>query len=154
MTAIAAPPARSSIPVDQQESLANTYQRLMLMLLLFVGVTVLIVGRLFKHSVVAVGAAALDSIRHIHADVYLMGVTGVHTQTGLTTGDLEEAHIKRALMAQAAETWVLASSETLNAASHGVIAPCRAATGLVVERSVPKRLTGAFDKLGLSVRRA
>jgi DeoR/GlpR family transcriptional regulator of sugar metabolism len=115
---------------------------------------VLIGGRLFKHSVVAVGAAALDSIRHIHADVYFMGVTGVHPQTGLTTGDLEEAHIKRALMAQAAETWVLASSEKLNAASRCVIEPCRAATGLIVERSVPKRLTGAFEKLGLSVLRA
>ena len=44
MTAIAAPPARSSLPLDQQESLANTYQRLMLMLLLFLGATALIVG--------------------------------------------------------------------------------------------------------------
>ncbi len=115
---------------------------------------VLIGGRLFKHSVVAVGAAALDSIRHIHADTYFMGVTGLHPQTGLTTGDLEEAHIKRALMAQAAETWVLASTEKLHAASHCVIAPCQAATGLIVERSVPKRLTAAFEKLGLVIERA
>ena len=115
---------------------------------------VLIGGRLFKHSVVAVGAAALDSIRHIHADTYFMGVTGVHPVTGLTTGDLEEAHIKRALMAQAAETWVLASSEKLHAASHCVVAPCQAASGLIVERSVPKRLTRAFEKLGLAIERA
>ncbi|MEO8153407.1 MAG: DeoR/GlpR family DNA-binding transcription regulator [Rhizobacter sp.] len=115
---------------------------------------VLIGGRLFKHSVVAVGAAALEAIRLIHADLYFMGVTGVHPQTGLTTGDLEEAHIKRALMAQAAETWVLASSEKLNAASSCVIAPCKAATGLIVERSVPRRMTASFEKLGLTVQRA
>ena len=115
---------------------------------------VLIGGRLFKHSVVAVGAAALEAIQQVHADTYFMGVTGLHPQTGLTTGDLEEAHIKRALMAQAAETWVLASSEKLNAASHCVIAPCAAATGVIVERSVPKRTTAAFEKLGLSVLRA
>jgi DeoR/GlpR family transcriptional regulator of sugar metabolism len=115
---------------------------------------VLIGGRLFKHSVVAVGAAALESIRRIHADTYFMGVTGVHPQTGLTTGDLEEAHIKRALMTQSAETWVLASSEKLNAASNCVIAPCTEATGLIVERSVPKRATSTFEKLGLSVLRA
>jgi len=115
---------------------------------------VLIGGRLFKHSVVAVGAAALDTIRHVHADTYFMGVTGLHPKTGLTTGDLEEAHIKRALMSQAAETWVLASSEKLNAASNCVIAPCQAATGVIVERSVPRRTTHAFERLGLSVLRA
>jgi DeoR/GlpR family transcriptional regulator of sugar metabolism len=115
---------------------------------------VLVGGRLFKHSVVAVGAAALEAIRQVHADSYFMGVTGVHPQTGLTTGDLEEAHIKRALMAQAAETWVLASSEKLNAASACLIAPCKAATGLVVERGVPKRQTAVFEKLGLSIQRA
>lgn len=115
---------------------------------------VLIGGRLFKHSVVAVGAAALEGLQRIHADLYFMGVTGVHPQTGLTTGDLEEAHIKRALMAQAAETWVLASSEKLNAASHCVIAPCNEATGLIVESGVPKRATAPFEKLGLVVTRA
>jgi len=115
---------------------------------------VLIGGRLFKHSVVAVGAAALEGIRRIHADLYFMGVTGVHPEAGLTTGDLEEAHIKRALMAQAAETWVLASSEKLNAASSCVIAPCTDATGLIVERQLRKSATHAFEKLGLSVRRA
>lgn len=115
---------------------------------------VLIGGRLFKHSVVAVGAAALEGIRRIHADLYFMGVTGIHPEAGLTTGDLEEAHIKRALMAQAAETWVLASSEKLNAASSCVIAPCSGATGLIVEPGVPRRSTRAFEKLGLSVLRA
>src|SRR5688572_11109302 len=38
---------------------------------------VLIGGRLFKHSVVAVGAAALEAIRQVRADYYFMGVTGV-----------------------------------------------------------------------------
>src|SRR6202142_2078483 len=64
----------------------------------------LIGGRLFKPSVVAVGAAAIEAIARIRADVYFMGVTGIHPQAGLSTGDLEEAHIKRALIASASET--------------------------------------------------
>ena len=67
---------------------------------------VLIGGRLFKHSMVAVGAAALEAISAIRADVFFMGVTGVHAVAGLSTGDLEEAHVKRAFMRQAAETVV------------------------------------------------
>ena len=58
---------------------------------------ILIGGRLFKHSVVAVGAAAIEAISEIHADTYFMGVTGVHAKAGLTTGDYEEAAVKRAL---------------------------------------------------------
>jgi DeoR/GlpR family transcriptional regulator of sugar metabolism len=115
---------------------------------------VLIGGRLFKHSAVTVGASAIEAIARIHADCYFMGVTGVSVHAGLTTGDLEEAHVKRSLMTQAAETWVLASAEKLNAASAYVVAACQQATGLVVERSTPKKLTAPFEKLGLSIVRA
>ena len=45
---------------------------------------ILIGGRLFKHSVVAVGAVAIEALSHIHADSFFMGVTGVHPQAGLT----------------------------------------------------------------------
>jgi DeoR/GlpR family transcriptional regulator of sugar metabolism len=30
------------------------------------------------HSIVTVGAAAIEAMSHIHADLYIMGVTGVH----------------------------------------------------------------------------
>jgi DeoR/GlpR family transcriptional regulator of sugar metabolism len=41
------------------------------------GMTVeMIGGRLFKHSVVAVGASAIESIARFRADIYFMGVTG------------------------------------------------------------------------------
>jgi DeoR/GlpR family transcriptional regulator of sugar metabolism len=55
---------------------------------------ILIGGRLFKHSIVSVGAAAIESISRIRADIYFMGATGVHPEAGLSTGDLEEAYVK------------------------------------------------------------
>ncbi len=115
---------------------------------------VLVGGQLFKHSVVAVGAAALDAIRLVHADVYFMGASGIHVEHGLCTGNMEEAHIKRALMAQAAQTWVLASAEKLNSASPYLIAPCAAATGIIVERTTPATDVAAFEAIGLAVVRA
>ena len=113
---------------------------------------VLIGGRLFKHSVVAVGAAAVEAIQRVRADLYFMGVTGVHARSGLTTGDLEEAHIKRALMAQAAETWVLASAEKLNAASACLVAPCKQAAGLIVAPGTARAALAPFRRLGLAIR--
>jgi DeoR/GlpR family transcriptional regulator of sugar metabolism len=44
----------------------------------------LIGGRLFKHSMVAVGAAAAEAIARVRADIYFMGVTGIHPELGLT----------------------------------------------------------------------
>lgn len=115
---------------------------------------VMIGGRLFKHSFVNVGAAAVEAIRHIRADLYFMGVTGIHARAGLSTGDLEECHVKRALIASAAETHVLVTAEKVDAASPYVIAKLSEIDGVVVAKDVPSRAVQAYRRLGLSVRRA
>ena len=83
----------------------------------------LIGGQLFKHSAVACGAAAVEAAQRISADLFFLGVTGVHPTAGLTTGDPEEAAMKRVLASRAAETYVLASEEKIGTASRfGVVA--------------------------------
>ncbi|WP_322029342.1 DeoR/GlpR family DNA-binding transcription regulator [Paraburkholderia sp. J76] len=115
---------------------------------------VLIGGKLYKHSVVTVGAAAVEAIAHIHADLYFMGVTGVHAIAGLSTGDFEESYVKRALAARAAETVVLASAAKLNAASPYCIGPIGMAQTIVVERSTEAKLTRPIEAAGVTVVRA
>jgi DeoR/GlpR family transcriptional regulator of sugar metabolism len=115
---------------------------------------ILIGGRLFKHSIVAVGAAAIDTISKIHADIYFMGVTGIHPKTGLTTGDFEEAAVKRALSHAAAETIVLASSEKLNAASPYAVVSLAEISGIITERAAEPILTRPYEKLNIRVTRA
>ncbi len=115
---------------------------------------ILIGGRLYKHSLVAVGAAAMETIETIHADTYFMGVTGLHPKTGLTTGDYEEAAIKRALSHAAAETFVLASSEKLNAASPYAVVPLSEVSGIITEQSTDRALTLPYEKLKIAVIRA
>jgi len=115
---------------------------------------ILIGGRLFRHSMVTVGAAAVEALSHIRADLYFMGVTGVHPEAGFSTGDLEEAYIKRALAARAAETVVLASAEKLNAASAFMIAEIAAASAIVVEQGTPDALTAPLEALGVTIVRA
>ena len=80
-------------------------------------------GRLFKHSAVSCGAAAAEAAQAISADLFLLGVTGVHPVAGLTTGDPDEAAMKRTLAGRAAETYVLASSEKIGAASRYSVLP-------------------------------
>lgn len=115
---------------------------------------ILLGGRLFKHSVVAVGAACLQAIRDVRADLFFMGVTGIHPQTGLTTGDFEEAGVKRALSNAAAEVYVLASAEKLNAASPYSVVELSQVTGIVTEAGVPDELVQPYTARGIIVVRA
>ncbi|PHP89467.1 DeoR family transcriptional regulator [Burkholderia sp. AU18528] len=115
---------------------------------------ILIGGRLYKHSIVAVGAAAMEGIARIHADLYFMGVTGIHPAAGLSTGDFEEAAIKRALSERAAETVVLASQSKLRAASQFVIGELTLAQTIVVEKETDAALTKPIEAAGVTVVRA
>jgi DeoR/GlpR family transcriptional regulator of sugar metabolism len=115
---------------------------------------IMIGGRLYKHSIVNVGAAAIEAISHIHADIYFMGVTGIHPTAGLSTGDLEEAYVKRALAARSAETVALASMDKLNAASAYSIGDVTLAQTVVVERLTDNVFTEAMEAAGVSVVRA
>jgi DeoR/GlpR family transcriptional regulator of sugar metabolism len=115
---------------------------------------IMIGGRLYKHSIVNVGAAAIEAISHIHADLYFMGVTGVHPVAGLSTGDLEEAYVKRALAARSAETVVLASKDKLNAASAYSIGGITLAQTVVLERSADEAFVEALEAAGVGVVRA
>jgi DeoR/GlpR family transcriptional regulator of sugar metabolism len=115
---------------------------------------ILIGGRLFKHSIVSVGAAAMEAIAQIRADTFFMGVTGVHQKTGLTTGDYEEAAVKRALSHAAAETVVLASAEKLNAASPYRIVGLDEVSAMITERSADEAVTKRYAEMGVTVVRA
>lgn len=90
-------------------------------------------GRLFKHSAVTCGAAAAEAARGISADLFFLGVTAVHPVEGLTTGDADEAAMKRTLAGRAAETYVLASVEKIGAASRYQVLPLAEVAGIVTD---------------------
>ena len=90
-------------------------------------------GRLFKHSAVASGAAAVEAAQSISADRFLLGVTGIHETAALTTGDADEAAMKRALASRAGETFVLGSAEKIGAVSRYRVLPLDEVAGIVVD---------------------
>jgi DeoR/GlpR family transcriptional regulator of sugar metabolism len=99
-------------------------------------------GLLFRHSMVNVGAQVIEAAARIRAEA------------GLSTGDAEEADVKRALHRQAAETVVLASREKLLAASAFLVAPLAEASLLVVPDDTPSRILRKLRGAGLTVRTA
>nr|WP_295784600.1 DeoR/GlpR family DNA-binding transcription regulator [Rhodoferax sp.] len=108
-------------------------------------------GTLYRHSMVNVGAAVVAAATSFRADLYFMGVTGVHATAGLSTGDFEEAAVKRALHAHAAETIVLASAEKLGAASPYVVAAVAEVAAVLVLPGLPKELAKGLKAAGARI---
>ncbi|MFE7599224.1 DeoR/GlpR family DNA-binding transcription regulator [Streptomyces sp. NPDC057494] len=108
-------------------------------------------GRVFKHSAVTCGAAAVEATQNVSADLCLLGVTGVHPEAGLTTGDAEEAAMKRALSARAADTYILASSEKIGTASRYRVLPWEKVSGLITDADPHDTVVEQLTALGVAV---
>ena len=115
---------------------------------------VVIGGRLDKRAQVTVGASAVDMIRSVRADACLLGVCAFHPEVGLTTDDLDEAEVKRAMVRASGEVIAPATSDKLRAASAYLVAPVQEVTHLVAEPDAPDELLDPYRALGLSVLRA
>ena len=116
------------------------------------GVEVLMLGgRLFKHSGVAVGAGLAQAIQGLRADVFFLGVTGIEAAFGLSTGDAEEAQVKALLMANAAETVLMASSDKLGKVSPYRVAPLSALSTLLVTPQAEAAQLDALRRPGLEI---
>jgi DeoR/GlpR family transcriptional regulator of sugar metabolism len=108
-------------------------------------------GRLYRHSMVTCGAVTSEAIARIGADIFFMGVTGIHPSAELTTGDAEEAAIKRALSGRAAETWVLGSAEKVGAASAYHVVGLREVAGIITDPDAPAATVAALRANGTRV---
>lgn len=108
-------------------------------------------GRLFREAMVNVGEETLATLRGVRADVCLLGVCGVHSEAGLTTTHYEEVHLKRAIIAGAADVVALAAAEKLETALPFVVGPLETLTHLVTERTADHALLEPYRKLGITV---
>jgi DeoR/GlpR family transcriptional regulator of sugar metabolism len=108
-------------------------------------------GRLYRHSMVAVGAIAAGAIARLRPDIAFVGVTAVHPRHGLTTGDADEAAIKALVIAQSRQSFVLATAAKLDAASPHLVAPVGGVGGIILPATVPAEPIAALQAAGAEV---
>lgn len=112
---------------------------------------ILIGGRLYRHSMVSVGAAAMQAIDAIRPDIFFLGVTAAHPRHGLSTGDFEEATLKRHILSASVETYVTVTEAKLDAVSPCRIAPLDAISGLIVPAGIAAERLVAYREAGAQV---
>jgi hypothetical protein len=73
-------------------------------------------GTLAKDAQAVVGAATVEALHAIRADVLVLGVCSLHPEVGVTVMDLEESYVKRAMIENAAEVVAVSSADKLGSA--------------------------------------
>ena len=108
-------------------------------------------GMLIKGAQTIVGAATVEALRSVRADVLVLGVCSVHPEIGITVLNLEESYVKRAMIANAADVVAVSSADKLGSAAPYVIAPLEELTYLVTESSAPATALEPFRAAGVEV---
>jgi DeoR/GlpR family transcriptional regulator of sugar metabolism len=112
---------------------------------------VMLGGQLYKKALVNVGAATVEALRMIRADMCMLGVCSLHPEVGISVTNLNEAHVKRAMIAGAAEVVGLATMAKLDTAAPYVVKSIHALTYLVTAPTVPSEMLTVYKDLGLTI---
>jgi DeoR/GlpR family transcriptional regulator of sugar metabolism len=78
-------------------------------------------------------------------------MTGVHSSEGLTTGDVDEAAMKRALARRAADTYVLASAEKIGVSSRCKVLPLDEIAGIITDQPQNDQTLRELRRNGTSI---
>lgn len=108
-------------------------------------------GRLFRHSIVTVGAATIAWLGRYRPDVCFIGATGLHPEQGITTGDSEEAEVKRAVISMSGASYILASSEKIGAVSSFEVADFKQVDGVITTANSDIDLTRRIASKGCNI---
>lgn len=109
---------------------------------------VLIGGRIYKHSMVAVGPTALAAIERLRPDVFFLGATAAHPTEGLSTGDFEEAAIKRRILERSLATYCPLTLDKLDRVSPFGIASISEPKGLIVVSEATEAVLDGYRAVG------
>lgn len=83
-----------------------------------------------------VGAATVEALGMIRADLCLLGVCSLHPEVGISVQNLDEIHVKRAMVSRSAEVVGLATAATLDTAATYAVVPIQALTYLLTASTV------------------
>ncbi|WP_029067963.1 DeoR/GlpR family DNA-binding transcription regulator [Jonesia quinghaiensis] len=116
------------------------------------GITLhLVGGQVRGRTLAAVGPWALAALQNIHVDVAFVGTNGLSVERGLTTPDIDEAEVKRALVRAARRTVVMADHSKLGRDEFASFAPVTAIDTLITDATAETEILRDLDLQGVTV---
>lgn len=108
-------------------------------------------GSLRENSLSLVGTTAEDSLKNFYCDKVFMGVDGIDTSYGISTPNIEEAHLNRVMIDVANELIVVADSSKFYRRSFAFISPIPSISTLITDKNIPKEEHHRLHTAGVSV---
>jgi DeoR family transcriptional regulator of aga operon len=96
-------------------------------------------GVLRKNSFSLVGPLAEESFRKLNADLLFLAVDGFDVRYGLTTPNLLEARVNRAMAESARRTVVVCDSSKFGRRSLSLIMPTSAVHETITDKNIPRK---------------
>ena len=111
-------------------------------------------GVLLRETNATVGAETVEAFGRVRADLCVLGVASLHPEVGLGVFYHEDAEVKRAMIAAAAEVMVVAASDKLGTSAPFIVGPVSLVNTLVTDACVPDGMVSAYQDAGIRVTRA
>jgi DeoR family transcriptional regulator of aga operon len=108
-------------------------------------------GTLRKNSFSLVGPLAEEMLREIHADILFLGVDGFDPEVGLTTPNLPESRVNRAMVASAARVVAVCDSTKFGRHSLALIVPPQKIHVVITDSNLDPSYAEQLRKLGIQV---
>jgi len=108
-------------------------------------------GQVRQQELSLVGYVAERTYQEFHVDKAFVGVGGIHPQAGLTEYNLEDAQVKKAMIASADQVIVLTDSRKLGETCFAFIAPISNVDILITDADAPPELVAQFEAQGVEV---
>lgn len=141
-----------SLPLDRELTVVTNALPIALTLAARPNVIVhLLGGRVRGRTMATVGAWATRLLADTYVDVAFMGTNGISVERGLTTPDVAEAEIKRAMIASARRTVVLADHTKVGVDHFARFAAIDDVDVLVTDSGIDAGLALDLDSAGVRV---
>jgi len=108
-------------------------------------------GTLRKNSFSLVGPVAEDVLAEMHADLLFLGVDGFDPEIGLTTPNLLESRVNRAMISSATKIVAVCDSTKFYRRSLSRIVPVSALHHVITDHGVPQATVDALKKHNIGI---
>ena len=115
---------------------------------------VMLGGTVLKETLATVGAETVEGYRRIRADHCVLGVASVHPVLGVGVYFHEDAEVKRAMVASAAEVMVVAASDKLGTSAPFIVGPLSIVNRLVTDDGLSEEAAKTYAEAAIEVVRA
>jgi DeoR/GlpR family transcriptional regulator of sugar metabolism len=108
-------------------------------------------GDFNKTSRITSGSSTLKQIQEIHADLYVLGISSIDSDYGITVPSYEESLIKRQFLLQSSSCIGIVTTDKLEKISTFFVESVIALDYLVIEKNVNQNIIKLYKEKGIKI---